>query len=143
MLTSLMVPPTVAKPKGQVASSTSCHSAPPRTCAIRAPSSTVTLLQYLERSMTIPPLVDEAPEGLCPPPVNQRDLAAGRIGTLGLTFDRNLHLLVDRELDSGRDILLVLDESDDTGLSFGQDGPSSQTGFVFGIAGKDEIAFER
>lgn len=72
-LTSLTVPPTVAKPKGQVALSTSDQSAPPPTWAILACWSTLTWLRYLERSMTSPPLVDEAPDGLCPPPERVSD----------------------------------------------------------------------
>lgn len=83
-LTWFTVPPTVASPCSIAFSSTSFHSAPPPTYATRVAGSTLTARRYLLRSMTRPPLVEEAEEVLCPPPGESADFAVD-----GVTLSRS------------------------------------------------------
>jgi len=108
-LTSLTVPPTVARPRGQEAASTSDHKAPPCTLAILASWSTVTLLRYLDKSMTNPPSLDEAPDGLWPPP-ESRHTSFLYCSRSRLTLDSNFELDLPSEFYSGRDIFCILDK---------------------------------
>jgi hypothetical protein len=76
-LTWFTVPPTVANPCSIALSSTSFHSAPPPTYATRVAGSTLMARMYLLRSMTRPPLVEDAEEVLCPPPGESAHFTGG------------------------------------------------------------------